>query len=125
MLCGGHGRSLNSNRFAFTSRIPELPRGPSIDDNSPAEKLSIVDKTTLYPHMSPMVKSWKLAYMNGEVLMILLFNIERPFLWLESHNVKPPETTVLIGKPSTWGVGVGTIKEWARLWTDTYALGLD
>ena len=124
MLCGGHGRSLNSNRFAFTSRIPGMPGGPSIDDNQPAEQLSIVDKTTLSPHMSQMVKPWKLAYMDGEVLMILLFNIERPFLWLETHNVKPAETTVLIGK-STWAVGVGTIREWARLWTDTYALGLD
>ena len=125
MLCGGHGRSLNSNRFAFTSRRPGMPRGPSIVDNSPTEKLSIVDQTTLAPHMSSIVKPWKLAYMDGEVLMILLFNIDRPFLWLETHNVKPPETTVLIGKPSTWVVGVGTIKEWARLWTDAYEIGLD
>ena len=125
MLCGGHGRSLNSNRFAFTSRGPRSLRGPSIVDNSPTEKLSIVDQTTLAPHKSVIVKPWKLAYMDGEVLMILLFNIDRPFLWLETHNVKPPETTVLIGKPSTWVVGVGQIKECARLWTDAYELGLD
>lgn len=99
--------------------------GPSRVDNSPTEKLSIVERTTLDPHMSSIVKPWKLAYMDGEVLIVLLLNIDRPFLWLETHNVKPPETTVLIGKPSTWVVGVGKIKEWSRLWTDAYELGLD
>lgn len=101
------------------------PGGPSIVDNSPTEKLSIVDRATLIPHSSSIVKPWKLAYMDGEVLIVLLFKIDRPFLWLETHNVKPPETTVLIGKPSTWVVGVSKIKEWARLWTDAYELGLD
>ena len=65
MLCGGHGRSLKSNRFVDGgpttplgpgTPTPATPRGPSIVDNSPAEKLSIVDQILLIPHWSSIVK---------------------------------------------------------------------
>ena len=71
MLCGGHGRSLKSNRCVDgNSTVPSGPgvpipaideRGPWIVDNSPAEKLSIVDQIRLAPHSSCILKSWNRA----------------------------------------------------------------
>lgn len=70
MLCGGQGRSLKSNRcvdgftidpLGPTVPIPAMARGPWIVDNSPSEKLSIVDQITLFPHLSSILKLWNRA----------------------------------------------------------------
>lgn len=71
-LCGGQGRSLKLNCFVDEAgrekKLLLSTRGPSIVDNSPGEKLSIVDDIVVCPHVSDASMVKKFPYMEGEVL---------------------------------------------------------
>ncbi len=65
MLWGGQGKSPKLNGFVgndpLLGTIPVGAIGPSIEDNSPEEKLSIVDVIVVSPQSSDASIPWKFA----------------------------------------------------------------
>ena len=70
-------------------------RGPARVSNSPGAKAIIVDDMIIPPHWSVAVIPWKLAYIDGEVLMESVFSsTQANFRDKQTHKVNVPDTSV-------------------------------